>query len=244
MTPKIKHKLPAFSVLEHLSLSQQTLQDLSECVLALNDQFISVFEINKHLCSIHQSLASKVYDNFFQIALTDSAATSIEEACDMTSISIPQLSATESLRRRKLISTLPNSAFNELTYTKKTKVYGQYKELFDQILTSAKAQPTRIRLVRLAAGSSVPPHIDYDPSYAVRIIIPILSNQECVNLFWIKNQVQSVFLQPGKAYFLNTGYKHAVINLSNTDRYTLMITLDGSQDIDHLISDSAYATFE
>jgi hypothetical protein len=238
MQRKIKHRLPAFSVLEHLSPSVETLRGLQNCVQLLNDQFVSVFEINKSLCSIHHGLASKVYDNFFQIALTDSVASSAPNSptCEEESEKMKSRSATESLRLRKEISTSENSPFNERSYTKKTEIYRQYQSLFDQVTAAAKGRPTRIRLVRLAAGTTVPPHIDYDPSYAVRIIIPIFSDPECLNLFWIKNQVQSVFLEPGKAYFLNTGYKHAVVNLSDKDRYTFMVTIEGSEDIDHLMA--------
>ncbi len=64
------------------------------------------------------------------------------------------------------------------------------------------------------------------------IILP-----ECVNIFWAKNQVHSIAFEPGKAYFLNTGYKHAVMNFNKHDRYTFMISIDGTEDINHLIEE-------
>jgi hypothetical protein len=107
--------------------------------------------------------------------------------------------------------------------------------LFDGILSKFRGKTTRVRLVKLDSGSSVAPHIDYDPSYAVRIIIPIIASPECINITWAKNEVHSTFFEPGKAYFLNTGYKHAVVNMSKHARYTFMISVTGTADIDHLI---------
>lgn len=239
MPKHLKHQLPACSILDHLCLDEITLTELRNCLSKLNGRFVSVFEVNKELCGIHHSLASKVYDSFFQIALTEPEVcteTTIED-CKVLASKINQRSITKSVRLKKELSNSLNSSFNELSYTKKSKVYEEFQPLFDKILNPLKSRPTRIRLVRLAAGATVPPHIDYDPSYGVRVIIPIVSSPECLNLFWVKNNSQSFHLEPGKAYFLNTGYKHAVVNLSDKDRFTFMITVDGTEDICHLIKD-------
>ena len=74
MAKLLKHRLPSCSVLSHLCLDEQTLIELQSCMMVLKNEFISVFDVNKELCGIHHSLASQVYDNFFQIALTDSEA--------------------------------------------------------------------------------------------------------------------------------------------------------------------------
>ena len=65
-----------------------------------------------------------------------------------------------------------------------------------------------------------------DHKFRQKVFIPIISEKECVNLFWVKNNVEAVTFTPGNAYFLNTGFKHAVINYSDKDRYTFMITLN------------------
>ena len=243
MAKLLKHRLPSCSVLSHLCLDEQTLIELQSCMMVLKNEFISVFDVNKELCGIHHSLASQVYDNFFQIALTDSEAVNNapDISCEKIASELYKGSISQSVRRKKAISTTSNSPFNELSYTKKTETYNRYQTLFDKIFLTFKSQPTRIRLVRLAAGAIVPPHIDYDPSYAVRIIIPIISNPECLNLFWVKNNSETFYLRPGQAYFLNTGYRHAVVNLSHSDRYTLMVTLSGTEDINQLFFDADYA---
>ena len=235
---KLKYCLPTYGILEHICIDQIKLNDLINCVHELESEFKSVLEINKELCGIHHELVKNVYDNFFQIALTDTSVNNQEITLDECEISHTQLNQSgnfSSYKRKKSLVIDETSVFNEAKYTIRTEIYNRYKSLFDHIIRKIKGNPTRIRLVKLSAGSSISPHIDYDPSYAVRIIIPIISDQNCVNLFWIKNSLESVSLVPGNAYFLNTGFKHAVINFSKHDRYTLMISVNGTEDIQPLL---------
>ena len=235
---KLKHRLPSHSVIDHLSLNPEQLASLVQCVNELESEFKSVLEVNKELCGIHHDLASRVYENFFQISLTDSTVenkpTTLEE-CEIVDEDIHNRGLIKSYRKRIELTTDIASPMNESTYTAKTKVYDRYSEIFDSIFSKIKGKSTRARLVKLSSGSNVTPHIDYDPSYAVRIIIPIIADNECLNVFWVKNNIETVAFTPGKAYFLNTGYKHAVMNFSKHDRYTLLISINGTQDIDHLL---------
>ena len=234
MNKRLKHLLPLFSVLEHCSLDEDTLTNMVQCITELKDDFKSVFSANKDLAALHGDLAKSVYENFFQINLTDSVyetnIDSLADSMNLHSVGIQNY-------RMKMRSVMePTSPLNEATYTKKSDTYHPYSHILDKIISQFKGRTTRIRLVKLCAGTNISPHIDYDPSYSVRIIIPIISDNDCVNLFWYKNTVQTVSFEPGNAYFLNTGYKHAVVNLSKNDRYTLMISVDGTEDINHLIT--------
>lgn len=238
MTQKIKHLLPAYSILDHLKLEPEVLHDLQTCVRDLELEFKSVVEVNRKLGSVHYDLANEVYNNFLQIGLTDSKISTEEVSIseiETISKNFNKDGKIKGMRQKKLASEDKNSIHNEANFIYKTEVYNRYAHLFDKVLTKIKGTPTRIRLVKLAAGNSVTPHIDYDPSYAVRIIIPLLAEPECVNLFWVKNEVKAMTFTPGNAYFLNTGYKHAVINYSKHDRYTFMISVNGTSDIDHLL---------
>jgi len=240
MSKNLKHKLPIYSIIEHLCLDNNLLAELQHIIIELESEFLSVVEVNKSLCGIHHELAKSVYDNFFQISLTDSEFNKNDvdlDSCEVVHNDLHKSSMSENIRRKKLISTLSDSPLNERTYTHSTKTYLKYKDIFDKVVSKFKGRPTRIRLVKLQAGTSIAPHIDYDPSYAVRIIIPVIATPDCVNIFWAKNQVHSVAFEPGKAYFLNTGYKHAVMNFSKHDRYTFMISIDGTEDINHLIEE-------
>lgn len=235
---KLKYKLPAYSEIDHLKLTDAQLENLKKIIIDLNAQFESVLEVNKKLCGIHHNLATSVYDNFFQIGLTESPHNEITNLneCGIIDSELKHGSKTESLRNKLKVSNDINSPLNEKTYTEKTSLYLKYSNTFNEIFSKFRSKPTRIRLVQLKAGTNVAPHIDYDPSYSVRIIIPIISTEECINLFWTKNKIESVWLKPGNAYFLNTGYKHAVVNLSNEDRYTLLISVDGIEDIKELLN--------
>jgi hypothetical protein len=235
---KLKHRLPAYSIIEHLCLENDLLEDLIKCVNELNNEFKSVLEVNKGLCGIHHELSKSVYDNFFQIGLTDSTLENKEitlDECEVVHESLHHNGVLSNHKRKQSLVVDATSVMNESTYTVKTEIYKRYSSVFDSIINNFKGKPTRIRLVKLEAGSNVSPHIDYDPSYAVRIIIPIIADPECVNVFWVKNDVEATTFVPGKAYFLNTGYKHAVMNMSKCDRYTFMISINGTEDIDHLI---------
>jgi hypothetical protein len=234
---KLKHRLPSYSIIDHLCIDNQTLQDLKSCIEELDPDFKSVLEINKGLCGIHHELASSVYDNFYQISLTDSTVQNKDitlEDCEIVHNDLNSSTQTNNIRRKQLTST-SRGVMDESTYTQKTDVYQKYQALFDSILSKFKGQTTRIRLVKLAAGTHITPHIDYDPSYAVRIILPVISDLDCLNVFWVKNKIETTSLIPGNAYFLNTGYKHAVLNFSKNHRYTFMVSIKGIEDIEHLL---------
>lgn len=236
---KLKHKLPTFSIIDHLSLNDQTLQNLVKVTQDLETEFVSVLESNKKLCSVNHELTKSVYDNFFQISLTESEFNVDEiniDNCETGYNTFHQSGKLTGVKQKKILSETSGSFLNENEYNKMTEYFNLYNELFSGILSKFKSKPTRVRLVKLKAGTSIAPHIDYDPSYAVRIIIPIIAKPDCVNLFWVKNSVESTIFEPGKAYFLNTGYKHAVMNFSNQDRYTFMVSVNGTKDIEHLIT--------
>lgn len=239
MTQKIKHLLPTHSIVEHLQLEPSLLAELQTCVCELETEFKSALEVNKKLCGVHYDLTNEVYKNFFQISLTDSELPNEEVTIDdleMIDKEFHKEGKIKGMRQKKMLSTDENSIHNEATFVHKTETYKRYAPLFDKVLSKFKGTPTRIRLVKLGAGHSITPHIDYDPSYAVRIIIPVFAEPECVNLFWVKNNIESVLFTPGNAYFLNTGYKHAVTNFSKHDRYTFMISIKGTEDINHLMT--------
>ena len=241
MTKKLKHLLPASSILEHCAMDEATLRELVECITQLQSEFKTPIEVNKKLCSVHNELTHTSYKNFYQISLTDTSADNQEvtfEELDKINEDLTAGSMIDSYRRKQQLSTEENNPMNETTFTVKTEVYKRYETLFNTVLNKFKGTPTRMRLVKLEAGASITPHIDYDPSYSVRVIIPIMAEPECVNLFWVKNKVEAVNFTPGNAYFLNTGFKHAVINYSNKDRYTFMISLKDTKDIDHLLNEN------
>ncbi len=232
-----KYKLPTCAPLEQIHVD---LEKLISFYQNSQDQFKDVVTSNQALCGIHHELTKSVYDNFKQISLTvlnptHSTSNTIQVTdCENLEPALQKKefkSFHERYRARKSMST-NRTALNEHMYDYPTELLtGSYIEEFCK---QFKSPATRTRLVRLDPNSTVPPHIDYDPTYAVRIIVPIISDDECINIFWKKNEVFSYNLKPGKAYFLNTGLRHAVVNFSKSARTTLMLSLNGQKDIEHL----------
>lgn len=201
-----KYQLPTVAQLPQIEIDLTRLQ--SECDKVAS-QFVDVITANPALCMNHEELVKNVYDNFEQINLTELDGEMMEHTDDIK----------ERIRRRE-----------ETLYNKPTKLYeGSY---FQEIVNQFKSPAMRVRITKLEAGKQIPWHIDYDPSYATRIIIPIYTNTMVENWFKVKGVETNVHLEAGKAYFLNTGFSHAVFNNSYMSRIALMFSLDGQDDLE------------
>jgi hypothetical protein len=201
-----KHHLPTIA---NLNLNID-LEKLRESANNLANKFIDVKTANPMLCMNHEELVKNVYDNFEQINLT----TPSEILPFETSIK-------ERLRRKE-----------EHLYNVPTEDYtGSY---FEEIVSQLKSPASRVRITKLAPGKMIPFHVDYDVSYAVRCICPIYGGENVVNLFKRNNQLEAYNLEDGNAYFLNIGYPHAVVNMSDKPRIALMFSLNGTEDIESL----------
>lgn len=111
-----------------------------------------------------------------------------------------------------------------LPFYKDTALHKHLTDLF-------KAPIIRVRYSKMKPGAVIPPHIDYNTTYAVRFIIPIDGNEGVVDRFWCKNESQDFEMENGKCYFLNIGYKHAVYHNGPKTRVYLIGSLGGQEDI-------------
>jgi hypothetical protein len=177
---------------------------------SLAQKFVDVRTANPMLCDNHMELVEQVYDNFEQINLTTPS-----EILPYT------ISIKERLRRKE-----------EHLYNVPTDDYKD--SYFQEIVSQLKAPASRVRITKLAPGKTIPFHVDYDVTYAVRCIIPIYGDRQVVNLFRRDDKLEAYNLENGNAYFLNIGYPHAVVNLSNKPRIALMFSLNGTEDLAHL----------
>lgn len=187
------------------------LNQLREETDKLAEKFVDVRTANPMLCDNHMELVKSVYDNFEQINLT----TPSEILPHTTSIK-------ERLQRRE-----------EHLYNVPTEDYTD--SYFEDIIKQLKAPASRIRITKLAAGKNIPFHVDYDVNYAVRCIVPIFGSKQVINLFRRDGKIEAYNLENGNAYFLNIGYPHAVVNMSDQPRIALMFSLDGTQDIKNVL---------
>ncbi len=201
-----KHDLPSVADF-NLDIDLIKLQESTDL---LAEKFVDVRSANPMLCDNHMELVKQVYDNFEQINLTTPS-----EILPYTA------SIKERLKRRE-----------EHLYNIPTEDYtGSY---FEEIITQLTAPASRVRITKLAPGKTIPFHVDYDISYAVRCIVPIYGDRNVVNLFRRDNKLEAYNLENGVAYFLNIGYPHAVINMSDKPRIALMFSLDGTSDLQNL----------
>ena len=208
MMQRRKYQLPAVAELSHIKIDLQRLQH--ECDRFAH-KYVDVITANPALCDNHMELVKNVYDNFHQINLTELDGDSLPYTEDIK----------ERIKRKE-----------EALYNKPTDDFlnSYFKEITDQFVEDKM----RVRLTKLNPGKEISWHIDYDPTYAVRVIVPIYTNDKVRSLFRVKKEEINVHLEAGKAYFLNTGFSHAVFNHSDQPRIALMFSLNGQKDIEHL----------
>ena len=106
---------------------------------------------------------------------------------------------------------------------------------FEQVTQAFQARAIRVRLVRMDAPHVLPPHQDFDPTYAVRVIVPIFAPESARNYVWIEGHEHSYHLAAdGSAYFLNIGQPHAVIHTAVQPRIVLCFSLVDQQDLQEI----------
>ncbi len=200
-----KYELPIYAKLEHIKID---LEKLKTSLKMIEHLYIDVRKANPALCDNHMELSDSVYDNFSQI--------------NLTTIKGPPLPYTENIKER--IKRKEERLYNHPTE--------HFKDTyFEEILKQFKCPQMRVRITKLAPHTNIPFHIDYDPTYATRIVIPIHTNELVINQFKVRNEIVAANLCAGNAYFLNTGFSHAVFNNSDEHRVAFMFSLDGQEDI-------------
>ncbi len=236
-----KYNFPAYAKLPSVKFDIDALR--SE-VARLNQEWVNVYQANRGLCATHEDLASDNHSHFDQINLTyyESSSndildlSSLKEECKIIANS-DSLGKTKVARYRTKIKRLDNlpPAMNEHNWYHPLPLYkNSYIKL--AIESQFKSKPIRIRLTRLQPGKFLTPHIDYDPSYAVRIIVPIQGDKDVYNVSWPRNIREEYQLKAdGSAYFLNTGFKHSVEHRGQEPRIALMFSLPTQEDVDNIV---------
>ena len=235
-----KYQLPTMWKFQNQKFDIEKLQQEA---LQLANDYGNVMDTNKALCSNNHELVMSVYKHFKQINLTEfdpQGEAPTVESCEVMGKtagtgdeSISKI-AKYRLKARRGESLDP--ALNEHNYNTPTEKYkGTY---FQEVVESFNADAIRVRLVRLDPGKTLTPHIDYDPTYAVRVIIPIFAEDEATNYFWRKSKQEAYHLKAdGSAYFLNIGFTHTVVNSGNTPRISLMFSLKDQSDLQEIPED-------
>lgn len=219
------------------------IEKLKQEVIRLDKEWVSVFQANRGLCSNHLELAESNYEHFRQINLTYFEP-SLNDVLDLDDLKTEcRLQANNILsgqRKTEKYKTKINRdkslppAMNEHNWHHALPLY-QNSYIKEAIESQFESTPIRVRLSRITAGKSLTPHIDYCPSYAVRVIVPIQGTRNVINKVWRKNNEESYEMPAdGRAYFLNTGFKHSVEHNGIEDRIALMFSLPDQKDIQNI----------
>ena len=227
MNPLNKYNLPCAYKLSHIKFN---LSKLRQALTPFSSQFTDIYEANKGLCQNHFELATSVKDHFFQVSLTKcSTSTKNSENCeDETRGSRSQRYRIATSRRTDL------PWMDEYNWNIPTKQF--QSSYFYQCVKAFTSPAIRVRLTTLQPGKTITPHIDYNVSYAVRIVVPIYTNTQCWNYFWKQGEKVKIHIPTdGHPWFLNVGLRHSVENLGDNNRTVLMFSLAGTEDIQHLL---------
>lgn len=106
-------------------------------------------------------------------------------------------------------------------YTVETEICTGYLLQVIESVREKKLMPYRARIICLTAGQSSIWHSDA-PShiYAVRLHIPILTNEEC---FFETKEEREHIPADGSAHFVYVNREHRVVNNGKTDRFHLVM---------------------
>lgn len=216
-----KHEYPAIAQLPiqpNLNLIRSFLEEHQ-------DKWQDNYAAHEGLCVSNGKLADTSYGYVDHITLT--APNFLAEEAPTTNM-FENFSARNKIRKENIHPYMDEYNWSTpLDFYKDSYLHKHLNSLF-------KSPIIRVRISRSQPGFELPPHIDYNTTYAVRFIIPIKGNKGVINKFWYKGEEIEYEMEEGKAYFLNVGYKHAVYHNGNEPRYYLLGTLGGQEDIECL----------
>ena len=182
------------------------------------DRWQNNFEAHKGLAVASNNIASDTYKAVQHFHLTECRK---EENLGEAS----QYSTKDKLRRNIPFTMDEHNWDEPVDFYKGSKLQAHLNSAFQDKLI-------RVRYSRMFPGGSVPRHIDYNTTYAMRFIIPISGNKGVENHFWYNGEHKVVEMQEKKCYFLNIGYPHAVFHNGMGIRHYLMGSVAGQRDFE------------
>ena len=235
-----KYSLPCVCKLSHIKFDLKKLRD---ALIPFAERFTDVHSANGGLCRNHCELADSVKNHFFQISLT-TCRTDIKNPVEERSAKkmkrgTEEEPLTRSQKYRLAVSKKDGCpSRDERNWNVPTKPF--LNSYFYECVSRFKSPAIRARLTTLRPGKVITPHIDYNVNYAVRIVVPIYTNDRCRNYFWRRGKKIKAFIPAdGHPYFLNVAFRHSVENAGDSPRTVLMFSLKGMDDIQHLIDQKA-----
>lgn len=110
-------------------------------------------------------------------------------------------------------------------YVRPTEICHGYLKFLIDFLAENKLDPRRARVTKLSPGQSSVWHRDAPDNYPlVRLHIPIVTNPECR----FETEAGCVHLPAdGSSYFLPVNRMHRVVNDGSTERYHIIVDVNG-----------------
>ncbi len=226
-----KRDLPICEVIPGITFDLDRIKDE---ISKIKESWTDIYEANPGITNLHEgSFVENAYENLKEIPLMTLSEEQMQNANDYT-IEDLGTSIRDRIRNKKAKGDNLPPAANEMLWDVPTKE-ARDTYFMDILYNKFKADACRARLHYLAPGKSLAPHIDYDPSYGVRVVCPIQGTEETINYFWVKGEEQQYNLPAdGRVWFLNTGFKHSVVNNGSEPRIALLLTLKTQEDIECL----------
>ena len=125
-------------------------------------------------------------------------------------------------------------------FAKETNEANHTKDIYDYIspkvihhIEDKFGSVCRTRIVKLAAGGEMPWHKDETSDEFKRVLCPIITNDECINMFNVDDTIIEKHLPAdGRCYAFDSGrISHAVFNRSDSDRYVLIFTIMNNRSL-------------
>lgn len=242
-TKSVRHIMPSYFCLKNYCFDIGKLQ--AEAI-SFSNKYKNVLESNRELCSNNHELVETVYDHYEQVSLTTyngSAATknklTFEDCIDLGKTAGAEKILSKHQKYKLKISQRDDfPELDERNYSRPTEAYiGSY---IQSCVEQFNSPILRVRLVKLKAGKMVDWHIDYDPTFATRIIVPLITNEGVINRTKRSGLIEEVHMPAtGHPWFINTGFSHSVTNNSKLDRVVLMFSLDAHWLLDQIATEWA-----
>ena len=226
-----KRDLPMLAVIPNITFD---IDKIKKEISKIEDKWTDIYEANPGITNLHEgSFVENAYENLKEIPLMTLSDEEMKRANEYTVEDLGS-SIRDRIRNKKAKGANLPPAANEMLWDVPTDV-ARDTYFMDILYNKFQAETCRARLHYLAPGKSLAPHIDYDPSYGVRVVCPIQGTENTDNNFW-HGKVKRTYNLPadGRVWFLNTGFKHSVVNNGTEPRIALLMTLKSQEDIECL----------
>lgn len=112
----------------------------------------------------------------------------------------------------------------------------------NKVLDQIPAEFERIRIMRLKSGTKISKHTDkvdkeigFEDGEIVRLHVPIKTNEKVKFMLYEGKNIHSIYLQPGKYYYVDVTKAHEVNNEWNQNRLHLVVDCYSNQTLRDLI---------